>query len=125
MLVGNRLVEIINTYWRDSLQRDFGIESCLEMEFETHFKQFFMPTMRGSEQGSKKRYAGLIDDEQGGRKIVYKGLETVRTDWTELARNFQQNLYQLIFDGEEYTDDLAYVVGVFLTIEIFNKTCTS
>lgn len=102
--IGNQLVKTINRYWSDHLQQDYGIESCLEMEFETHFLQFFMPTMRGSEQGSKKRYAGLVDDEQGNRKIVYKGLETVRTDWTELAREFQQTLYQLIFDGEEYAD---------------------
>ncbi len=99
--IGNRLVEHVNCYWRDHLQQEYGIESCLEMEFETHFRQFFMPTTRGSEQGSKKRYAGLIDDEQGNRKIIYKGLESVRTDWTELARNFQQTLYQKIFDGEE------------------------
>jgi len=104
--IGKRLVDIVNRYWRDSLQQDYGIESCLEMEFETHFNQFFMPTMRGSEQGSKKRYAGLIDDGKGNREIVYKGLETVRTDWTELARQFQQALYRLIFDGEEYE---AYV----------------
>jgi len=110
-VVGNRLVELVNTYWRDSLQSDYGIESCLEMEFETHFKQFFMPTMRGSEQGSKKRYAGLIDDEKGDREIIYKGLETVRTDWTELARNFQQSLYRRIFDGDEYSDYIRQVVA--------------
>ena len=109
--IGARLVEIVNGYWRERLMRDHGIESCLEMEFETHFRQFFMPTMRGSEQGSKKRYAGLIDDERGDRRIVYKGLETVRTDWTELARQFQQNLYQLVFDGADYTDYIREVVA--------------
>ena len=109
--IGNHLVATINRYWRDHLQQEYGIESCLEMEFETHFRQFFMPTMRGSEQGSKKRYAGLIDDERGKRNIVYKGLETVRTDWTELAREFQQTLYQLIFDGEEYADYIRQTVA--------------
>jgi DNA polymerase-2 len=81
------------------------------MEFETHFNQFFMPTVRGSDQGSKKRYAGLIDDGQGNRTIHYKGLETVRTDWTELARNFQQTLYQLVFDGDEYEDYILQTVS--------------
>ncbi|MGD8350990.1 MAG: DNA polymerase II, partial [Gammaproteobacteria bacterium] len=109
--IGERLVETVNAYWRAHLMREYGIESCLEMEFETHFKQFFMPTMRGSEQGSKKRYAGLIDDERGDRHIVYKGLETVRTDWTELARQFQQNLYSLVFDGADYTDYIRKVVA--------------
>ena len=109
--IGNHLVDTINRYWRDHLQQEYAIESCLEMEFETHFRQFFMPTMRGSDQGSKKRYAGLIDDEQGKRKIIYKGLETVRTDWTELAREFQQNLYQLIFDGEEYSEYIRQTIA--------------
>ncbi|MDH3857451.1 MAG: DNA polymerase II [Gammaproteobacteria bacterium] len=109
--IGKHLVDTINRYWRDHLQQEYAIESCLEMEFETHFRQFFMPTMRGSDQGSKKRYAGLIDDEQGNRRIIYKGLETVRTDWTELAREFQQTLYQLIFDGEEYSEYIRKTIA--------------
>jgi len=109
--IGKRLVDTINHYWRDRLQQEHGIESCLEMEFETHFRQFFMPTTRGTEHGSKKRYAGLIDNDEGERKIIYKGLETVRTDWTELARQFQQNLYRLIFDGEEYADYVRQTVA--------------
>ncbi len=100
--IGHHLVSIINRYWHKHLATEFGIECFLEVEFETHFKQFFMPTIRGSEQGSKKRYAGLIEEPSGNRKIQYKGLETVRTDWTGLARDFQQNLYQLVFDGAEY-----------------------
>ena len=109
--IGKRLVDKINHYWHDRLQQEHGIESCLEMEFETHFQQFFMPTTRGTEHGSKKRYAGLIDNGEGERKIIYKGLETVRTDWTELARQFQQNLYRLIFDGEEYADYVSQTVA--------------
>jgi len=104
--ISNHLVAQINDYWGAHLQQQYGIESCLEMEYETHFQQFFMPTTRGSDQGSKKRYAGLVDDGAGERKIIYKGLETVRTDWTELARDFQQTLYPLIFDG---ADPLDYI----------------
>ena len=109
--IGKHLVDTINRYWREHLQQEYAIESCLEMEFETHFRQFFMPTMRGSDQGSKKRYAGLIDDEQGNRRIIYKGLETVRTDWTELAREFQQTLYQLVFNGEEYSEYIRQTIA--------------
>ena len=109
--IGERLAAIVNDYWRERLRHDHGIESCLEMEFETHFQQFFMPTMRGSEQGSKKRYAGLIDDDEGERRIVFKGLEAVRTDWTGLARQFQQILYRLVFDGEDYTDYIRQTVA--------------
>ncbi len=109
--IGSHLVERVNRYWRDHLREQYGIESCLEMEYETHYHQFFMPTTRGSDQGSKKRYAGLVDDEQGQRKLVYKGLETVRTDWTELAREFQQTLYPLIFDGADPADFIRQTIA--------------
>ena len=101
-IVGNRLITMINNYWKEYLADAFGIKSCLEMEYETHFSKFFMPTIRGSEKGSKKRYAGLVVDGQGKQQLIYKGLETVRTDWTELAREFQQELYQRIFNDQPY-----------------------
>jgi DNA polymerase-2 len=63
-----------------------------------------MPTVRGSEEGSKKRYAGLVSKPDGSEEVVYKGLETVRTDWTPLAQQFQQGLYERIFKGEPYED---------------------
>jgi DNA polymerase-2 len=113
--IGNRLVMLVNQYWKQILKKQHDLPCYLEMEFETHFNQFFMPTIRGSEQGSKKRYAGLVEDENGNRVIHYKGLETVRTDWTELAKAFQQKLYQLIFDGEAYED------YILLTIELLLK----
>lgn len=79
-----------------------GLESALELEFETHFNRFLMPTIRGAEEGSKKRYAGFIVRDDGSEEIVYKGMETVRTDWTPLAQQFQQELYSLIFHGLPY-----------------------
>ena len=36
--------------------------------------------------------------------MVYKGLETVRTDWSLLARQFQQELYERIFQRKPYQD---------------------
>ncbi len=84
-------------------QQVYGLESALELEFETHYQRFLMPTIRGSETGSKKRYAGLVKDADG-EHIVYKGLETVRTDWTQLAQEFQQELYQRVFHRQPYQD---------------------
>ncbi len=43
---------------------------------------------------SKKRYAGVVAGK-GGDELVFKGLENVRTDWTWLARDFQEELYRL------------------------------
>ncbi len=119
--IGQQLVKLINRHWREYLSNEYNIDCYLEMEFETHFKQFFMPTVRGSEQGSKKRYAGLIEDSTGKREIIYKGLETVRTDWTQLARDFQQTLYQRVFDGEEYESFIRSTVEKLLGGEFDGK----
>ena len=64
-----------------------------------------MPTVRGSDAGSKKRYAGMIETknpETGTmtEEIVFKGLENVRTDWTDLAKEFQAELFDLVFHGQ-------------------------
>jgi DNA polymerase-2 len=101
--IGRKLVERVNAWWKAHLQQEYGLESALELEFETHFKRFLMPTIRGSEQGSKKRYAGLVNGADG-EHIIYKGLETVRTDWTPLAQVFQQALYQRVFHQQPYQD---------------------
>lgn len=102
--IGRTLVEQINAWWRDHLQREFGLQSALELQFESHFKRFLMPTIRGAEEGSKKRYAGLVTRPDGSDGLVFKGLETVRTDWSPLAQQFQQELYRRIFSREPYQD---------------------
>ncbi|PAU56662.1 DNA polymerase II [Pseudomonas sp. PIC25] len=102
--IGRALVQHVNQWWREHLQREFGLESALELQFETHYRRFLMPTVRGAEEGSKKRYAGLVQRPDGGEEIVFKGLETVRTDWSPLAQRFQQELYLRIFNGQPYQD---------------------
>ncbi|MGA9615783.1 MAG: DNA polymerase II [Serratia proteamaculans] len=102
--IGRTLVQLVNQWWQQHLQQQYGLENALELEFETHYSRFLMPTIRGAEQGSKKRYAGLIAKPDGSEEMVYKGLETVRTDWTPLAQQFQQLLYQRIFKRQPYQD---------------------
>ncbi|SNT34562.1 DNA damage-inducible DNA polymerase II [Noviherbaspirillum humi] len=111
MAVGRSLVDGINAWWRDHLRSEYGLESALELEIDTHYRRFLMPTVRGSEEGSKKRYAGLVTDAQGRDGIVFKGLESARTDWTPLAQRFQQELYMRIFQGEPYRDYVREYVG--------------
>lgn len=102
--IGRALVARVNGWWRAHLQEAFGLDSALELQYETHYRRFLMPTVRDSDEGSKKRYAGLVLRADGGDDIVFKGLETVRTDWTPLAQQFQQTLYGLVFRGEPYRD---------------------
>jgi len=102
--IGNALVKGVNDWWRAHLRDEYGLESTLELQFETHFKRFLMPTIRGAEEGSKKRYAGLVTRANGEDEMVYKGLEVVRTDWSPLAQTFQRELYLRIFNSRPFED---------------------
>ncbi|MBJ2180880.1 DNA polymerase II [Pseudomonas veronii] len=102
--IGQALVRHVNDWWRAHLHNAFGLHSALELQYETHFTRFLMPTIRGAEEGSKKRYAGLVVRGDGSEEMVYKGLETVRSDWSPLARQFQQELYQRIFHRQPHQD---------------------
>ncbi|AXF77273.1 DNA polymerase II [Erwinia tracheiphila] len=115
--IGHRLVEKINRWWQTHLRQVYNLDSALELEYETHYCRFLMPTIRGAEQGSKKRYAGLIR-EGNNERMVFKGLETVRTDWTPLAQQFQQNLYLKIFKNQPYQGYIREMVRQLLDGEL-------
>ncbi len=93
----------------EELARDYRIESQLELRFESHYARFLMPTTRGSERGSKKRYAGLSRKSSDKSELVVRGLEAVRRDWTPLARRVQLELLRRVFANEPYQDWLRSV----------------
>ncbi|MGL4316574.1 MAG: DNA polymerase II, partial [Pseudomonas sp.] len=117
-VIGRALVQHVNQWWREHLQTEFGLTSALELQFETHFSRFLMPTIRGAEEGSKKRYAGLVKRADGSSEVVYKGLETVRSDWSPLAQQFQQELYSRIFHRQPYQDYVREYVRSTLAGEL-------
>ncbi len=124
--IGQALVQHVNAWWREHLHTEFGLQSALELQYETHFTRFLMPTIRGAEEGSKKRYAGLVVRGDGSEEMVYKGLETVRSDWSPLARQFQQALYQRIFHRQPHQDYIRDYVrrtlsGEFDELLIYRK----
>ncbi|WP_250657216.1 DNA polymerase II [Alkalimarinus coralli] len=116
--IGHKLVKQVNQWWSNHLAQQYKLDSALELEYENHYSKFLMPTMRGSNQGTKKRYAGLIktpptqpgNTDEPPYKLVFKGLENVRTDWTPLAREFQRLLYERIFTGQPYKEFVLQTV---------------
>lgn len=95
------LTEKLNQYLSEELANRFAVKSRLEVEFEKLFLRFFMPTIRGQDTGSKKRYAGLFANKDGDREIYFAGLESTRRDWTQLAKDFQADLFGLLFNSDE------------------------
>lgn len=114
---GERLADALNHWWREQLRRRFDIDSALELQYEAHYSRFLMPRMRHSEKGSKKRYAGLKRQTDGSETLVFRGLESVRTDWTPLARGFQQQLYERIFHDRPWRDWLQQQVQAVFASE--------
>ncbi len=95
--IGQDLMSDLNAWWTQTLSDTYGIDCHLEVEFETHYTRFLMPTVRGMSTGSKKRYAGMIEGSNGEPQLIVKGLEAARTDWTPLAREFQRELFRRVF----------------------------
>ena len=125
--VGDNLQSSLNTYWQQRLHDHFKLPSHLEVEFETLYTRFIMPTVRGAQSGtlenagSKKRYAGRIINSKGMPELVFKGLEAVRTDWTLMAREFQRELYAKVFNDEPVEDLVRETTSRLLAGELDEK----
>jgi DNA polymerase-2 len=94
-LLGRRLAASTAERLATQLRAEYGVESKLELKFEHLFSRLLLPSLRHSTQGSKKRYVGLV--RNGGERLVFVGLESVRRDWTELAKVFQHELVWRVF----------------------------
>lgn len=99
---GERLATEVNAFWREHLQTEFKLPSHLELRFDVLFLRFLMPTMRGSDRGSKKRYAGWVRKGDGVPELLLRGLEAVRTDWTPLARSAQCQILERVFTDQAW-----------------------
>ncbi len=110
--VGTALVRETNQWLREQMSNRFGAESALELQFETHFRHFLLPAVRGGAEGSKKHYCGTVEHD-GDERIVFKGMESVRSDWTELAKEFQRELCLRLFHGRP-TDE--YIVSMIAAV---------
>jgi len=98
--IGKKIEEEMNDFFVNFISSEYGLSSKMELEFEKTYKKFFMPRIRGSEGGAKKRYAGILE-KKGEDVLDFVGLEFVRSDWTQIAKDFQQELLYKVFDGDE------------------------
>ena len=86
------------------------VESRLELEFEKLYVKLFLPSVRHGSAGARKRYAGLVHGADIA-SIEFVGMEVVRRDWTELAKQVQRELYLRLFTAQPVDQYLADVVG--------------
>lgn len=85
----------LNYYLERLINDQFSCQSYLEVEMEKVYDKIFFSTTRGSDQGAKKRYVGWKN-----RTLDFVGMEYVRSDWTQVAKDFQYELFMRLFEGE-------------------------
>jgi len=109
------LMESFNSELQAYLSDQYGVHSYLELEFEKLYTQLFLAATRGGGQGARKRYAGR---RLGEEDVEFVGMEVVRRDWTDLAKEIQRNLFTRLFEGNEVATYLAEVVAALRNGEL-------
>ncbi len=108
--IGGQLAERINRDLAKHLRVSYRVASRLELEFERLYLKLFLPAMRHGTAGARKRYAGLVE-ENGRKEVIFVGMEAVRSDWTDVSKEFQRGLYERVFSGEPVEDFIREFVA--------------
>ncbi|MEK6898641.1 MAG: DNA polymerase II [Nanoarchaeota archaeon] len=119
-LLTKGLPEKINKFYDKYIEKNYKRHSFLELEFKKHYLSFIIPRTRDLEKGSKKRYAGLVENN-GKEEIEITGLEAIRGDWTEAARDFQKELLDKVFHKEEVKTFIKSYVKKILNGDLDKK----
>ena len=108
---GHELAAALNRELAAHIRARWRVESRLELVFDRLYLRLCLPAMRHDPAGARKRYAGLVDAPDGPR-VVFTGMEAVRSDWTDLAREVQRELYRRLFDDAPIEPYLRDVVAL-------------
>jgi DNA polymerase-2 len=107
--LGRELAAALNADLARHVTTQWRVESGLELKFEKLYVKLFLPLARGSTRGASKRYAGLRHGETVD-ELEFVGLEVVRRDWTDLAKQVQKELYRRLFTDQSVDAYLAEIV---------------
>jgi DNA polymerase-2 len=103
---GERIERELNDYFKKWVEEGFAQKNMLDIELEKIYDKFFI--------ASKKRYVGYDKEKD---KIQFVGMEAIRGDWTELARSFQVNLVNLIFQEKNKEEIEQYILDYIKKLE--------
>jgi len=98
--LGKEIQDHINNFYKNYIKKKYNRKSFLELEFEKQYLSLMIPHLRGGKAAAKKRYAGLVEKPGGREKIEITGLEAIRGDWTEAAKEFQVELLDKLFHNQ-------------------------
>jgi DNA polymerase-2 len=107
---GEGLAAALNRDLARHIAQTWRVTSRLDLVFDRLFLRLCLPAVRHGTTGARKRYAGLAETKDGPR-VVFTGMEAVRGDWTDLAREVQRELYARLFAGQPVLEYLRDVVA--------------
>ncbi len=87
--------------------RDVNMElpSLMELELQGYYPRGLFVMKKGGTQGAKKKYA--LIDERGKIRVV--GFETVRGDWSVLAKEVQSKVIDIVLHDVDAKKAVKYV----------------
>lgn len=80
------------------------LPGVMELEFEEHYPSGLFVAAKGSEGGAKKKYALLKEDGN----ISIKGFETVRRNWSFIAKEVQKKVLGIILKENDAEKAFEY-----------------
>ncbi|HVQ28505.1 MAG TPA: DNA polymerase domain-containing protein, partial [Vicinamibacteria bacterium] len=111
--LGEELAVRLTRELGNHIREKWRVESRLELQFERLYLRLFLPAVRHGTAGARKRYVGLVPAKGGAEardQVVFTGMESVRGDWTEMAKEVQRGLYTRLFADEPVEDYLRAIV---------------
>jgi DNA polymerase-2 len=107
---GEALAATLNRDLARHVADRWRVTSRLDLAFDRLYLRLCLPAVRHGTAGARKRYAGLTEAKDGPR-LVFTGMEAVRGDWTDLARDVQRELYARLFADRPVLEYLREVVA--------------
>ncbi|MBM3200363.1 hypothetical protein FJZ53_05475, partial [Candidatus Woesearchaeota archaeon] len=88
------------------------LPGLIELEVDDFYPRGIFVAKKSSEKGAKKKYA-LLDEEN---EIVVKGFETIRRDWSRLAKDVQRKVLEIILKENSPKKAMTYTQDVIQKI---------
>lgn len=125
--MGEELAARLTRDLGDHIRRTWGVESRLTLQLQTVYLRLLLTRLRragrraaggdlqrdgvASALGAAKRYAGLCPEGPRGerRRVVFVGMEAVRRDATDLCKEAQRAVHELLFADRPAAELINYL----------------
>ena len=84
------------------------LPGLMQIDIEGFYEKGIFVSKKGDGRGAKKKYA-LIDSKG---ELIIKGFESIRTDWSYLAREVQRKVIEMVLSDDNSKNVIKYLQKV-------------